>query len=187
MKCALPSKAGVHGFTLFETVIATGVGTLAFAAVASMMLFGAKSTAALGNYADLDRRSRETLDQMTTDIRQANKVLSCTSNQLQIQAVDISSGAITNLTYTYNPTNQTLTRIYEGSTNVLLTGIVNNSLSFSMYQRNPIGGDVTTNYLTTDPTACKIVQLSWICSRTIFGKSVDTESVQTAKVVIRKE
>lgn len=187
MNCALPSKADARGFTLFETMIASGVSVLAFAAIASMMLFGAKSTAALGNYADLDRRSRETLDQMTTDIRQANKVLSCTNDQLQIQAVDINTGATHTLTYTYDPTAQTLARIYAGSTNVLLTGIVSNSLSFSMYQRNPIGGNVTSNYLTTDPTACKIVQLSWVCSRTIFGATVNTESVQTAKVVIRKE
>jgi hypothetical protein len=187
MRCVRPSKADAKGFTLFETMVASGVGALAFTAVATMMLFGARSTAALGNYADLDRRSRETLDQMTTDIRQANKVLSCTNNQLQIQAVDISYGTTNPLTYTYDPTNQTLTRIYTNSTNILLTGIISNSLSFSMYLRNPIGGDVTTNYLTTDPTQCKIVQLSWICSRPIFGASANTESVQTAKVVIRKE
>ena len=79
-----------------------------------------------------------------------------------------------------------MNRIYAGTTNILLKGIVKNTLQFVMYQRNPVGGDVTTNYVTTDPTLCKIVQFSWICSRSVLGFS-ETESVQSAKVVIRKE
>lgn len=186
MKLLPGNRAACRAFTLFETVIATGVSVLAFSAVASMMLFGSKSTVAMGNYSDLDLYSRKALDQMTTDIRQANKVLSCSSTQLQIQAVDINTGATNPLTYTYSPNAQTLTRAYMGYTNVLLKGVVRNSLQFSMYQRNPIGGDVSTNYLTTNTALCKIVQFSWICSRSVLGNA-DTESVLSAKVVIRKE
>ena len=169
-----------------EGMVATGLSVLAFAAVASMMLYGSKSTVAMGNYADLDLYNRKALDQMTTDLRQANKVLSCTNYQLQVQAVDINTGATNNLTYTWDSSKQTLNRIYAGTTNILLKGIVKNTLQFVMYQRNPVGGDVTTNYVTTDPTLCKIVQFSWICSRSVLGFS-ETESVQSAKVVIRKE
>jgi hypothetical protein len=32
-----------------------------------------------------------------------------------------------------------------------------------------------------------LIEVSWICSRQIFGKKVNTESVQTAKIVIRKQ
>ena len=186
MRAVFSFKVRARGFTLVETVLTTAVGGVAFAAVASMMLYGSKSTAVMGNYGDLNRFSRNALDQMSTDIRQANKVLSCTNNQLQLQAVDINTGAASTLTYTYDPVGQTLTRIYAGATNTLLKGIVTNSMQFAMYQRNPVGGDVTTNYLTTDPTLCKVVQVSWTCSRNILGVG-QTESVQSAKVVIRKE
>jgi hypothetical protein len=186
MRSAPASAKRLRGFTLIEIVLASGLSVLAFGAVASMMLFGSKSTVAIGNYADLDMYGRKALDQMTTDIRQANKVLSCTNNQLVIQAVDISSGATNNLTYTYDSAGGTLNRIYLGNTNLLLKGIATNSLSFYMFQRNPVGGDVTTNYLTSDPTLCKILQFSWICTRSVLGMA-DTESVQSAKVVIRKE
>ena len=186
MRSTLTPVRRDRGFTLFETVVAASLSVMAFAAVASMMLYGSKSTVAMGNYADMDMYSRKALDQMTTDIRQANKVLSCTNNQLQIQAVDISTGATNNLSYVYDPAGQTLKRVYLGATNTLLKGITSNSVQFVMYLRNPIGGDVSTNYVTTDPTVCKIVQFSWKCSRSVLGMA-DTESVQSAKVVIRKE
>jgi hypothetical protein len=35
--------------------------------------------------------------------------------------------------------------------------------------------------------AAKLVQVTWVCSRSILGKKVNTESVQSAKVVIRKQ
>ena len=57
---------------------------------------------------------------------------------------------------------------------------------FSLYQRNPINGTYD-QYPTANPDTCKLVQLSWICSRNILGKKANTESVQSAKVVIRKQ
>ena len=182
---AYRTKRGERGYTLLETTIATGISVLAFGAVASMLLFGAKSTAIIGNYADMNRYDLRTLDQMTMDIRQAAGVVSCTSTQLQLNAVDMTSGATNTLTYTYSPNAGTLTRAYSGATNTLLTGIVTNSFSFTMYQRNPIGGSIS-NYVTTNIAICKIVQIAWNCSRSIMGIG-ETESVQSTQVVIRKE
>src|SRR5262249_17792200 len=149
------------------------------------MLYGAKSTAIIANYTDLNRQNHEALDRMTTELRQANSVVSCTTNQLQIQAVDINTGATNTLTYTYNSSAKTLTRLINGSTTTLLTGVVPNSVQFVMFQRNPIGGSVS-NYTTTDPSVCKVVQLSWKCSRSVLGVG-ETESAQSCEVVIRKK
>ena len=38
---------------------------------------------------------------------------------------------------------------------------------------------------SNNPAICKLVSVSWRCSRTILGQKVNTESVQTAKIVIR--
>ena len=59
------------------------------------------------------------------------------------------------------------------------------NLGFTSLFRNPVGGSVD-QYSTTDPALCKVVQLSWTCSRKVLGKKSTTESVQSAKVVIRK-
>ncbi|MBI4659259.1 MAG: hypothetical protein HY735_10495, partial [Verrucomicrobia bacterium] len=55
-----------------------------------------------------------------------------------------------------------------------------------IYQRNPIGGTYD-QYPTGAASTCKLVQLRWICSRKILGVAKNTESVQSAKVVIRKQ
>ena len=59
---------------------------------------------------------------------------------------------------------------------------------FASFQRNPING--TYNQYPTDPNRpdlCKLIQVSWVCSRNILGKRANTESVQSAKFVIRKQ
>ena len=38
-----------------------------------------------------------------------------------------------------------------------------------------------------DRTNCKLIAVSWVCSRTILGSKMNTESVQTAKIIIRKQ
>ena len=75
-------------------------------------------------------------------------------------------------------------RRYAGQTTTLLKEVSPNSLQFSMFQRNPVGGSVD-QYATTDPTLCKVVQMSWTCSRNILGKKTNTESVQSAKIALR--
>ncbi|MDB6111979.1 MAG: hypothetical protein JWR69_3729, partial [Pedosphaera sp.] len=186
MNCAKSAKAGSRGFTLFEMVIAMGAGGLFFAAVGSMMLFSGKSSAVLGNYVDLDRTSRNALDKMTTEMRQANRLIGYATNQLQFENVDVSTGVTNTLTYTYNSTAGTLSRSSGSQTSILLTGIVTNSLQFAMYQRCPVPESWDQYQLsnTTQVALCKVVQLSWICSRSILGRQANTESMQSAKVVI---
>jgi hypothetical protein len=189
MHCAKSTKAGCRGLTLFELLIAMGAGSLFFAAVASMMMFSGKSSAALGNYADLDRYSRNALDTMSAEIRQANRLTSYATNQLQFENVDSSTGATNTLTYTYDSSAGTLTRTSGGQTKTLLVGIVTNSLQFSIFQRSPVPESWDQYQLTNTSqfALCKVVQLSWICSRSILGRQANTESMQSAKIVIRKQ
>ncbi len=55
-----------------------------------------------------------------------------------------------------------------------------------MYQRVPKDGTLE-QFDAADYATCKVVQLDWICSRKIFKESDNTESIQSAKVVIRKK
>jgi len=172
--------------TLVEIMIGAGIGSLTGAAILALVFFSARSFAALSNYVDLDVYSRNALDKMCSEIRQANRLMVYSPTNLQFEAVDPDSGATNTLTYTYDSTAGTLKRIYAGQTTTLLKEINPGSLQFLIFQRNPVGGSVD-QFTTTDPSLCKVVQMSWICSRNILGKKANTESVQSAKVVIRKE
>src|SRR5256885_10873198 len=61
MDCTItstPNKARCQAMTLVELMVATGVGSVVLAAVMALSLFSARSFAALGNYVDLDIKSR---------------------------------------------------------------------------------------------------------------------------------
>jgi hypothetical protein len=183
--------------TLVELLVAVGVSSLVFAAVTSFAFYGGRSFVALSNYVDLDNKSRGALDRMTQEIRQVNGVTGyetatlasgqLVTNKLVLGGTELDGTAYT-LTYEYNPTNQKLTRTKVAGSNpgttTLLTGC--SYLNFGMFQRNPVGGTYE-QYPASDPASCKEVQLFWICSRNLLGHTANTESMQSAKVVIRKK
>jgi len=88
------------------------------------------------------------------------------------------------LSYAYDATARTLTRAKSGVSRILLKQC--DRLNFSIGQRNAVGGSYDV-YPAATPATCKVVNVSWICSRTIFGIKNNTESVQTARIVIRKQ
>ncbi len=164
---------------LVEFMVAITIGTLVVAAMMSVFAFSGRSFAAMANYTDLDKQSRNALDRMSREIRKTISLTSFATNQLVLKDFDN-----TPLTYSYNPQSRKLTRTKETSTEELLKEC--DTFTFSIYQRNPIGGTYD-QYPTATPATCKLIQMKWVCSRTILGAKVNTESVQSAKVVIRNE
>ena len=187
MDCTITTtKIRTRGLTLVEVLMAVGVSGLVFAAVASQMFSSGRSFAALANYVALDSSSRNALDTMTKEIRQADRLVAYSPTNLVFEMVNSANGATNNLTFEYNSVDGTLTRNYAGVTTTLLNEIKADSLRFSIFQRNVSFGELTP-ITTGDPTICKGVQLSWTCARKILGKTATTESVQSSKIVIRKE
>src|SRR5262249_42866243 len=72
-----------------------------------------------------------------------------------------------------------------GTTKILLKGC--DFLKFEVFQRNPVGGSYDQYAVNGDDSVAKMVQVSWICSRHLLGALLNTESVQSAKIVIRKQ
>jgi Tfp pilus assembly protein PilW len=172
------------GMELVEMLIAIGAGLLLLSSVLSITVYTARSFAALGNYADLDRYSRNALDVMSREIRQTRLLVSYQTNRLVFQDND----GVADLIYHWNSANGVLTRQKAGTTTILLTNC--DSLCFNIYQRNPSNNFnfyPATNNITGlfDPTMCKLVNVSWTCSRQIRGDRANTESIQTAKIVMR--
>src|SRR6266851_8697331 len=69
---ARPKQSG--GWVLTETMFAIGIGITFLVALMGIFVSSSMSFAGVGNYINMDRRSRNALDQMTRNIRSA-KVL----------------------------------------------------------------------------------------------------------------
>ena len=177
-------------FTLVEASVAIGVGSVVLAAIASLTMYAAKTSAALINYTDLDSKSRYALDVITREVRQASGLLSFQTNRSFTLTNANQAAAIT---LTYNPDARTVVMSKTGQRD--LTALTEcDSWNFSLYQRTPYV--TTTNVLyypatnvsgVMDVNLCKLINLSWKCSRTIFAQKVNTESVQAAQIVLRSK
>jgi Tfp pilus assembly protein PilW len=173
--------------TLAEMMVAMALGGLVLVTALTLTFYSNRSYASMVNYVELDRTSRMALDTMTSDIRQADKLTSYSTNQLVFQSTDPNTGATNSLTYSYSPGNKTLTRTLSGQSKVLLKGC--DLWKATMYQRNTIT-NTFDQYMVEDinrPDLCKALQLRWSCSRTVPGLPINTENVQSTKVVIRRQ
>jgi prepilin-type N-terminal cleavage/methylation domain-containing protein len=182
MECNVTSTKlkGARAFTLTEVLVGIAIGGVILAILGQLVMFTGRSFAALANYTELDRRSRNALDQMVYKIRQANELTAFTTNRLTF-----TYQATNTLVYEYSPSDRTLTESLAGNTKVLLTGC--DLCAFSIFQRNTAAGSYDQFPATLTNSAAKLVQLNWTCSRTVLGLRLNTESVQSAKIVIRNQ
>lgn len=165
-------------YTLVETIVASAVGVIVLGGLMIMFWFSNRSFASLANYLDLDQKTQVALDKMSREIRQVNMLTDFSPTNLTFQNFDGAS-----LQFIYNPDARTLTRIRGGTnTTTLLTGC--DALQFSIFQRTPASNSFQP-FSTTSVTNTKVIELTWNCYRTILGGKVNTESMQSAKVVIR--
>jgi prepilin-type N-terminal cleavage/methylation domain-containing protein len=168
------------GFTLVELMVSTAIGSVAFAALTHLTFYTGRSFAAITNYVDLDRHSRNALDQLSLKIRQADELLAYSTNRLEFSYQKTNT-----LVYLYSPGAKTLTETIGSTSTVLLKEC--NELTFSIFQRNTASGTYDQFPATLTNSAAKLVQVSWTCSRSILGAQLNTESVQSAKIVIRNQ
>jgi hypothetical protein len=172
------ARAKCSGMTLVELVVAAGLSTLVFGGMVSLTVFTARSFVALDNYDDLDQKSEHALDVLSTQIRQTQFLTSFSTNTLVFLDNDGRS-----LTFSWDPSTRLVTRQKTNTTTTLLTQC--DYLSFHISQRNVSNNFIFYPANTSNLLTAKLIDVSWRCSRTILGGKVNTESVQTAKTVIR--
>jgi type II secretory pathway pseudopilin PulG len=177
------SRRRREAYTFVEMMVAVAVFSVTGLALVSVYLFAMKSFAAMGNYAALSQANRQAMDKLTSEIRQARQVTSYTTN-----SITIVNGDSVTVSYVFIPdTKQMVRTASDGSHQVLLNDC--NLIHFNLFQRNPIGGSydiypaATGNWQQT----VKVVQLSWKTSRSLFNGVINSEDVQTARIVIRKQ
>jgi prepilin-type N-terminal cleavage/methylation domain-containing protein len=173
----ISARKGCRGMTLVEVIVAVGISSIALAALAAFAFYSARSFAAIGNYVDLDNTSRKAVDLMTKEIRQTAALSDYRTDALTFTDYDGKP-----LQYIYVPAERKLNRVKDAISTVLLTGC--ESLEFHIYQRTPQPG-TNSFYAATDAAHCKIIDMKWRCSRSIFREKDNTETVQSAQVVLR--
>jgi len=174
-----------------EVVIASGLGVIVLGSVMGFYLFAGKSFYAMENYVQLDMKSRNALDTMSRDIREAN---GCSTNgfssvDLTLLMTDPNSGQPYTVNYNYDSGEGTVARTYSGASGTQTTLLLSNCVSFALsyFRRNPTNGAWAA--FPNDPgraDECKLVQIDWTCRRTVLGSIINSESMESARVVIRK-
>ena len=180
------------GASLVELMVGVAVGSLVLAMAGSLWLFGSRSFAAMGNYTDLDNKSRSALDLMSREIREATAVTSYDDHMPNKSLTVTNSMLGTGCTYAWGASTHSLVCQRPGQPDqVLLTGC--DRWDFDLFQRVPQKGGAYAFFPATnsagvyDLSICKLINMSWRCSRSILGSRLNTESVQTAQVVLRNK
>ena len=175
-----------QGWTLLETLFAFGAALLVITPAVVVYFFMNRTLEATANYEELDRQSRYALDVMTSDIRECGGLTSFSTNALSFTNQD---GSLLQFTWdgtnylTYTNASTSLPGCPRGGT--LLKGC--NYLAFNIFQRNP-NANTTMTFVpapSTNPALTKVIVMDWVCKRTNYLTLTDSESVQTAKVVMR--
>jgi len=174
------------GWTLVEMMVATGIFSLSSLALATIFIFSIRSFAAMTNYSILDRENRYAMDTLTREIRQAKQVTGYVTNAGG-NSLSILNGDGQTVTYSFTSANKQFARSVNGYSSVLLTNC--DLLNFSLFQRTPQGSNFGMFPIAYNNfTQCvKVVQLTWKTSRQIPSGPVNSENIQTARIVIRKQ
>jgi hypothetical protein len=159
-------------------LISMAITGILVVAIVNFLKYSMFSMAGLANYVSLNSRNREAVDRVTREIRDAMYVKAL--QKTQITLVD-SDGL--DLEYRYDPAREVLVRSKNGVTNELIEGC--DRLEFTAFRQRPQTNTFSLEP-TTDPQYANVIRLNWNCSRTILGAKINNETLQSAKIIIRK-
>ena len=160
-----------------EMMVAVGVGSLILMVMATVFMTSTRGFAAMSNYVDMDASSRNALDHMSQEVRQAGALTEFSSIHLKFAASPTQTNSF--LVYDWDSTSGSLTewKTSDSTTNTLLSGC--DQFAFSLYD--------SSFAATTNLSQGKGLSVNWKCSRTILGQKSTTEDMQQALIVIRNK
>jgi hypothetical protein len=174
-------------WTLVELMVAVAIFSLTGMVLMGLYVFSIKNMASMYNYCVLDQYNRQAMDQLTREIRQATKVLTYTTNSVKVLAAN-PDGSTAEVTYSFNPSSKRMLRTTsDGSSHVLLNDC--SLLSFQLFTRCPSNGVFGSFPVAVDnwSNTVKVLQLTWKTSKSLPTGIVNSENIQTARIVIRKQ
>jgi hypothetical protein len=159
-----------HAFTYIELLVASAIGLVLVALLLILTIYGQQSFGLMSNYAELDAKSRDTVMILSREIREATRVIQARTNSsgkslMLTNAVDHSAFRLV-----WDSIDRTLAiQQIPGSTNMLLTGC--DEWDYTLYDGAPsLAGGKVSFTRSVSPASCKLIEMSWSCSRTLGGK-----------------
>lgn len=179
-------------YTIVEFMIASFIGMAIVGVIATVSINSAFSYAAMGNYVAMADQSRNAMDVIGREVRDSSTLIAfSTNNPVYLELTNSTSSSI--VTIGYDSTNNILFMSKTGQTYLtLLKGC--NSWSFSLYNRFPLFTSNSISFCVStningqlDPSVTKVINMTWKCSRKILGTKIESQSVQTAQVILRNK
>ena len=177
-----------QGWTLVEMMVAVALFSLGSMSLMGLYVFSIKSMASMYNYAVLDQYNRQAMDQLTREIRQSKRVLAYTTNSITVLTANEDGSSGPRVTYSFSPSTKKMLRTAsDGSSKLLLDNC--SLLQFDLYTRCPSNAVfgafpvAVNNWSNT----VKVLQLTWKTAVTRPDGIINSENVQTARIVIRKQ
>jgi Tfp pilus assembly protein PilW len=187
---ALCGRRRPRAFTVPELMVAVLAGSLVLAVVAGLSVYALRSFVAISHYTEMDAKDQLAIDTISRELR------SCTDVFLEEANLPTRRVAFSNttdrltVTLTWNKDlgtlTTTITNYATGAVKITTNLTQCDDWTYKLYQQTPIYN--TTNGFNPfqgGTNRCKLIAMSWKCSRTMLGKKWHTESVQTAKIVLR--
>jgi hypothetical protein len=176
-----------RGWTLPEMMVAVGIFSLSGMALLGTYIYSVKSMASMYSYALLDAANRQAMDKLTSEIRQSKNVLAYTTNSITVLTAR-EDGTTVPVRYAFDGNRKRMLRISptEG-TRILLENC--SLLQFDLFTRcpsNSVFGSFPVAINNWSNTV-KVLQLTWKTSIVQPTGIANSENVQTARIVIRKQ
>jgi hypothetical protein len=185
--CIRPTSRSRQGWTLLETLFGVGIFSLVGMALMGTYIFSVKNMASMYAYSLLDQKNRQAMDQITREVRQSKNVVAYTTNSLTLLTADDAGNDGPTVVYSFSPSTKRMVRTSsDGTSKVLLDNCT--LLNFQLYTRCP------SNVFGVFPVAVnnwsntvKTLQLTWKSSILQPSGIANSENIQTARIVIRKQ
>jgi hypothetical protein len=169
-------------------LMAVGIFSLSGLVLMGLYLFCIRGMASMYNYAVLDQYNRHAMDTLTRELRQCKMVSNYTTNSISVLTANPDGSNGPTVTYSFNKTSQKLLRSStDGTSEVLLNDC--SLLQFDLRTRIPKGQSYESYPVATNnwQQTVKVLQLSWKTAIYLPNGVGNTENIQTARIVIRKQ
>jgi hypothetical protein len=173
-----------RGFTLIETLLAAASAMVVVVAVMMAYSMTTRGFAAAGNYSDMERDARLTLDTLGRDARQATGLTAFAASDVSLAVAtdfaangSVAGSKIVRYFRGLGVNSNLLYRADNGQTNAIAHSV--SSLRFIEYDRN-----LVTNGI--QPSDCKLLQID-ITMRKYTLETPNSEQILSARVMLRNK
>ncbi|MAM91972.1 MAG: hypothetical protein CMI15_10935 [Opitutaceae bacterium] len=165
--------ANRKGFTLVELMLTMFIGGIILAGGTATLNMWARSSMAVGNYADMSGTTRRALDIFASDVRMATDLSASSASRFAFSAFGAGTSTVA-VDYTFDADAGTLTRTYDGVAQIILEDV--DQFLFAYMELN-----LST---TTNPLSVKVVRIESILQKQVLNIS-NTDEIISARQHIR--